>query len=31
MNIFEVLMVLIGFGTLMIGFLTLVVEMINRK
>ncbi|HLR61401.1 MAG TPA: putative holin-like toxin [Lentibacillus sp.] len=28
---FEVFMVLIGFGTLLIGLLALIVEMINRK
>ncbi|WP_245545020.1 putative holin-like toxin [Lentibacillus jeotgali] len=28
---FEVFMVLIGFGTMLIGLLALIVEMINRK
>ncbi|WP_342710760.1 putative holin-like toxin [Lentibacillus persicus] len=28
---FEVFMVLIGFGTLLVGLLALIVEMINKK
>ncbi|MFC4557573.1 putative holin-like toxin [Virgibacillus kekensis] len=31
MNIYEVFMVLIGFGTLLIAMLTLVVAMMNKK
>ncbi|WP_244535665.1 putative holin-like toxin [Lentibacillus halodurans] len=31
LSVFEVFMVLIGFGTLLIGLLALIVEMINRK
>ncbi|QKY69977.1 putative holin-like toxin [Lentibacillus sp. CBA3610] len=31
MNVFEVFMVLIGFGTLLIGLLALIVEINNKK
>ncbi|ALX50318.1 hypothetical protein AOX59_18080 [Lentibacillus amyloliquefaciens] len=31
LGMFEVFMVLIGFGTLLVGLLALIVEMINRK